>query len=542
LAARRAADEPAPRTGSRRKKCRGKNLRGETPTAVPNRGWITASIMLANIMQGVDNTIANVALPHIQGSLSASQDQIAWVLTSYIVAAAITMPLTGWMAGRLGIKYVFLFSVGGFTIASALCGAAASLEQLVLYRALQGVCGAGLIPLSQAVLLQINPPEQHGKAMAVYGIGTMMGPISGPLFGGWLTENFSWRWIFYVNVPVGSLAAIMVATFVHDPSYIRRQIKSIDWWGLGYLSIGIASLQIMLDKGERLDWFSSHTIVIMTILGVAALLFFTIRELTTKEPIVDLRVLHNRTFAVGTLFTTIIMFAMYGTYILIPLYCQQISGYTPLMAGMVLSIQSFATFASIVFAGRLFNRYDPRIMVAIGCLMGGYGSWDMAHFYSDIDFWNIAIPGIYRGIGSGLIFIPLSTISLGAVSREEMGTASGLFNMVRTIGGSIGIAILIAMLSSHAQIHQSYLSARLDTFHFDVWNHLYPSAAGMMTQLDRHGREPILDMLYVEMQRQATVMAFVDDFRLIAYIFFALTPLAFVMRRPASLAASAAGH
>jgi DHA2 family multidrug resistance protein len=343
-------------------------------------------------------------------------------------------------------------------------------------------------------------------------------------------------------VPVGSLAAIMVATFVHDPSYIRRQIKSIDWWGLGYLSIGIASLQIMLDKGERLDWFSSHAIVIMTIVGVAALLSFTIRELTTKEPIVDLRVLHNRTFAVGTFFTTVIMFAMYGTYILIPLYCQQIAGYTPLMAGMVLSIQSFATFASIVFAGRLFNRFDPRYMVALGCVLGGYGSWSMAHFYTGIDFWGIALPGVYRGIGSGLIFIPLSTISLGAVSKEEMGTASGLFNMVRTIGGSIGIAILIAMLSSNTQIHQSYLSARVDPFSFGIWRHAYPAAASAMDQFSRYSQAPVLGMLYQEMERQAAVMAFLDDFRLIAYIFFVLTPLSFLMRKPAAFAAASASH
>jgi DHA2 family multidrug resistance protein len=511
-------------------------------SAAASKWLIAIAVMLATIMEVLDTTIANVALLHIRGSLSAGVDEAAWVLTSYIVANAIIIPLTGWCGAYFGRKRYFLFSIILFVGSSLFAGASPNLQTLIVCRILQGIGGGAMMPLSQAILMETFPPEEQAVAMSVWGLGMMLGPVMGPLLGGWITDNYSWRWIFYVNVPVGSIAALMVATFVHDPSYIRRQIKSIDWWGLGYLSIGVACTQIMLDKGERLDWFGSHLIIGLTIFAALGTVFFIIRELTTKEPIVDLRVLHNRTFAVGTLFTTVIMFAMYGTYILIPLYCQQIAGYTPLMAGMVLSIQSFATFTSIVFAGRLFNRYDPRIMVAIGCLLGGYGSWDMARFYTGIDFWNIALPGIYRGIGSGLIFIPLSTISLGAVSKEEMGTASGLFNMVRTIGGSIGIAILIAMLSSHAQIHQSYLSARVDTFNFGLWSRSYPAAAGLMTQLNRQSQEPLLGMLYVEMQRQASVMAFVDDFRLIAYIFFALTPLAFVMRRPASLAAPAPGH
>ncbi|HEX4209306.1 MAG TPA: DHA2 family efflux MFS transporter permease subunit [Candidatus Binataceae bacterium] len=512
-------------------------------SAAPSNKWLIAiAVMLATIMEVLDTTIANVALLHIRGSLSAGVDEAAWVLTSYIVANAIIIPLTGWCGAYFGRKRYFLFSIILFVGSSLFAGASPNLQTLIVCRILQGIGGGAMMPLSQAILMETFPPEEQAVAMSVWGLGMMLGPVMGPLLGGWITDNYSWRWIFYVNVPVGTIAALMVATFVHDPSYIRRTIKSIDWWGLCYLSVGVACIQIMLDKGERLDWFSSHLITWLTILGALGTLFFIIRELTAKEPIVDLRVLHNRTFAVGTLFTTVIMFAMYGTYILIPLYCQQIAGYTPLMAGMVLSIQSFATFASIVLAGRLFNRFDPRVMVAIGCLLGGYGSWAMAHFYTGIDFWNIALPGIYRGIGSGLIFIPLSTISLGAVSKEEMGTASGLFNMVRTIGGSIGIAILIAMLSSHAQIHQSYLSARVDTFSFGLWSRSHPAASGVMTQLDRHGHSPILGMLYVEMQRQATVMAFLDDFRLIAYIFFILTPLAFVMRRPASPAAPSGGH
>jgi MFS transporter, DHA2 family, multidrug resistance protein len=508
--------------------------------ASANKWLIAIAVMLATIMEVLDTTIANVALLHIRGSLSAGVDEAAWVVTSYIVANAIVIPLTGWFGAYFGRKRYFLFSILLFVTSSLLAGAAPNLQTLIVCRVLQGFGGGAMMPLSQAILMETFPPEEQAVAMSVWGLGMMLGPVMGPLLGGWITDNYSWRWIFYVNAPVGIIAAVMVAAFVHDPSYLRRAIKSIDWWGLSYLSIGVASLQIMLDKGERLDWFGSHLIIGLTVLAVAGLVLFIARELTTAEPVVDLRVLNNRTFAVGTAFTTIIMFAMYGTYILIPLYCQQISGYTPLMAGMVLSIQSFATFASIVLAGRLFNRFDPRVMVAIGCLMGGYGSWAMAHFYTGIDFWNIAIPGIYRGVGSGLIFIPLTTISLGAVSKEDMGTASGLFNMVRTIGGSIGIAVLIAMLSSNAQIHQSYLSARLDTFRFSIWSQTNPAASGIIDGISRHGMAPMMGMVYQEMQRQAAVMSFLDDFRLIAYIFFVLTPLVFMMGRPTSMARAAA--
>jgi len=277
--------------------------------------------MLANIMQGVDNTIANVALPHIQGSLSASQDQIAWVLTSYIVAAAITMPLTGWLAGRLGIKYVFLACVGGFTIASALCGAAASLEQLVLYRALQGICGAGLIPLSQAVLLQINPPERHGQAMAVYGIGTIMGPISGPLLGGWLTENYSWRWIFYVNVPVGILCVVGILAFIRHSRNVHRE--PFDMFGFVTLSFGIGALQLMLDRGELKDWFHSHEIWTEATITALSFYLFAVHTATTGErSFINRGLLTNINFVAGTLLMFSIGAIMTATLALLPTMLQ----------------------------------------------------------------------------------------------------------------------------------------------------------------------------------------------------------------------------
>jgi MFS transporter, DHA2 family, multidrug resistance protein len=295
----------------------------------------------------------------------------------------------------------------------------------------------------------------------------------------------------------------------------------------------------MLDKGERLDWFDSHFIRTLTVISSVGLLMFVIQELRTSEPIVDLRVLRNRTFAIGTVFTTIMMFGTYGTYILIPLFCQQIAGYTPMLAGLVLSIQSLGTLLSILFAGRLFNRVDPRLIVSVGCIAGGVGSWYMTQFHAQIDFWNIAMPGLLRGIAAGFMFLPLTTLSLGSVSMEDMGTASGLFNMVRTIGGSIGIAMLVAMLASGAQIHQSYLVGHLDLFRLNLLQHSYPI---LSADLMLHGGAPTLQMMYLEMQRQASVMAFVDDFRIIACLFFVLTPIALLMHKPTAHASPAAGH
>src|SRR5215470_17817531 len=344
--------------------------------SAPSNKWLIAvAVMLATIMEVLDTTIANVALLHIRGSLSAGVDEAAWVLTSYIVANAIIIPLTGWCGAYFGRKRFFIFSILLFVFGSLMAGASANLQMLVFCRVLQGLGGGAMMPMSQAILMETFPPEQQAVAMSVWGMGMMLGPVGGPILGGWITDNYSWRWIFYINVPIGITAALMVAVFVHDPSYIRRGIQRIDWWGLWLLAIGIACVQVMLDKGERLDWFDSHLILALTAIGSALLAVFVIRELSTAEPIVNLRVLQNRSFAIGTIFTTVVMFGMYGTYILIPLFCQQISGYTPMLAGLVLSIQSLGTLVSILFAGRLFNKIDPRLMVAAGCLAGGVGSW-----------------------------------------------------------------------------------------------------------------------------------------------------------------------
>ena len=509
-----------------------------------NRWLVAMAVMLAAVMEVLDMTIANVALDHIRGSLSAGVDEAAWVLTSYIVSNAVVLPLTGWLGTYFGRKRFFLFCVVSFTISSFLCGAAPNLPSLVVFRILQGACGGALMPMSQAILFETFPPQEHAKAMAVWGIGMMLGPILGPILGGLITESYSWRWIFYINLPLGILAFFLVSTLVEDPHYVKREIKKIDWLGLGLLTLSIAGMQIVLDKGERLDWFASDQIVFLTILSGVALVLFVMQELRTKEPIVDLRIFKNSTFTVGTAFTTLVMFALYGTMVLTPLYCQLIAGYTPLLAGKVLAFQYVGTFASIMLAGRLFNRVDPRFLVFFGCCSAGYGALDMTHFNPDIGYWEIAWPGFFRGLGSGLIFVPITTLSMSAVPREHMGTASGLFNMVRTIGGSVGIALLITLLSRGAQIHQQYLTAHVHMYNPEVWQRVALVNSGAIPGLGGAGAQQgaVLALMYKGVQHQALLLAFLDNFRIVAYLFFALSPFVFLMKRPPKATAPAAGH
>jgi MFS transporter, DHA2 family, multidrug resistance protein len=504
--------------------------------AVGNKWLVALAVMLATIVEVLDTTIANVALDHIRGSLSAGVDEAAWVLTSYIVGNAIVIPLTGWLGSVFGRKRFFIFCIVLFTTSSFLCGSALNIQSLVCFRVLQGFGGGAMMPLSQAILMETFPPQERGMAMAVWGVGMMLGPVLGPTLGGWITDNYSWRWIFYINAPVGIIAILLIALILEDPPYIKREVKRVDWLGISFLVLGMGCLQILLDKGERVDWFGSDLIIILALLSAVGLLLFILQELRSKEPVVDLRILQNRTFAVGTFFTTVIMFALYGTFVLIPLYCQLVAGYTPLLAGQVLSFQSIGTFFSMLLAGRLFNRVDPRLLVSLGCLAAGWGSWDMTYFNPQIGFWEIAWAGFFRGAGSGLIFVPLTTLSLGAVPKEQMANASGLFNMVRTIGGSIGIALLITFLSRGTQIHQNYLTTHIHPYNPELWQRLALAHSGALPGLagGRMLDGSFLALIYREVQQQALLMSFVDDFRLLAYLFLVMSPIVFLMRRPQS--------
>jgi DHA2 family multidrug resistance protein len=483
---------------------------------------ITLSIMLANIMQGVDNTIANVALPHIQGSLSASQDQIAWVLTSYIVAAAIMMPLTGWLAGRLGIKYVFLASVAGFTLASALCGAATSLSQLVVYRALQGVCGAGLIPLSQATLLQINPPERHGQAMAVFGIGTILGPISGPLLGGWLTDNYSWRWIFYVNLPVGVLCTLGILVFIRQTRTVHRE--PFDFFGFLTLSLGVGALQLMLDRGELKDWFHSYEIWIeATAAGLGFYLFAVHTATTTGRSFLNRELLTSPNFIAGTMLMFAVGAIMTGTLALLPTMMQQLLNYPVFTTGLVTAPRAFGTLVAMFVVARLIGKVDNRLIILFGFSLTAFAMWQMTGFALTMDPWPIITSGLVQGFGLGCTFVPLNIVALSTLPRTILTQATAIRSLMRNLGGSIGISILVATLAENTQIIHSRL---VETLRPDNPLMHMPSSRLPFGLGDAGG----VAALNHEVTRQAAMVAYIDDFRLMMLICLCSLPLLLLLR------------
>jgi DHA2 family multidrug resistance protein len=496
---------------------------------------ITASIMLANIMQGVDNTICNVALPHIQGSLSASQDQIAWVLTSYIVCSAIMMPLTGWLAGRFGIKYVFLFSVAGFSIASALCGAATTLGQLVFYRGVQGICGAGLIPLSQATLLSINPPERHGHAMAVFGTGTIFGPMSGPLLGGWLTEDYSWRWIFYVNVPIGILCTLGIIIFIRHTRNVRRE--DFDMFGFVTLSLAVGALQLMLDRGELKDWFHSSEIWIETVIAGLCFYLFTVHTSTTGErSFLNRELLKNPNFIAGTLLMFAVGLIMTGNLALLPTMMQQLMNYPAFTTGMLTAPRALGVMVAMFIVARLIGRVDNRLIIMFGFLMTAGAMWQMTGFSLYMGPGPIVISGLIQGFGLGCTFVPLNLIALSTLPRHILTQATAIRSLMRNLGGSIGISVLIATLTENTQIVHSRLVEGLrpdnPLLHgtFGATSYSLTAPAGVAA-------------LNHEVTRQAAMVAYINDFKMMMIIALLSLPLLLLLRearRQASKAQPAA--
>jgi MFS transporter, DHA2 family, multidrug resistance protein len=498
-------------------------VRGETPAPVPNRGMITISIMLANIMQGLDNTILNVALPHIQGSLSASQDQIAWALTSYIVCAAVMMPLTGWLAGRFGIKYVFLASVIGFTIASALCGAATSLAELVIFRAFQGVAGAGLIPLSQATLLRINPPERHGHAMAVFGIGTILGPIMGPMLGGWLTQDYSWRWVFYINLPVGVLCTIGILVFIRQTRNVHRE--AFDFLGFVTLSLGIGALQLMLDRGELKDWFHSIEIWIEAIAAGLGFYLFTVHTATTTErSFLNRDLLTSMNFAIGTVLMFCVGLIMTGTLALLPTMLQNLMNYPAMTTGLVTAPRGIGTMAAMFMVARLINRVDNRLIILFGFSLTAVSMWQMSGFSLQMGMTPVIISGVLQGFGLGCTFVPLNTIALSTLPRHILTQGTAIRSLMRNLGGSIGISILVATLAENTQVVHSRLveSLRPDN---PLLHGPYLAPFSLVTPSG-------IAALNAEVTRQAAMVAYVDDFKLMMLIALLALPLLLLLREP----------
>jgi MFS transporter, DHA2 family, multidrug resistance protein len=485
-------------------------VRSEPQPPVAHRGPLTFAIMLANIMQGLDTTIANVALPHIRGSLSASLDQISWVLTSYIVAAAIMMPLTGWLAGRFGIKIVFVLSVAGFTLASALCGSATSLTELVLYRGLQGICGAGLVPLSQAVLLQINPPERHGQAMAVFGIGTILGPICGPVLGGWLTYDYNWRWVFYINLPVGVIATLGMLIFGRDSRHAHRE--PFDLLGFVTLSLAIGALQMLLDRGELKDWFGSTEIWVEAALcGVAFYLFIVHTATATDRSFLNRDLLKNLNFTVGTVLMFMVGLIMNGTLALLPTMLQDLMSYPVLTTGLVTAPRGVGSMIAMFAVARLINRVDNRLIILFGLLLTAVSMWQMTEFSLAMGMEPIIVSGLVQGFGLGCTFVPLNTIALSNLPRQILTQGTALRSLMRNLGGSIGIAVLEALLTQNTQIVHSRLVEQLRPDN-PLARAPYLAAPYSLTT------PPGIAALNAEVTRQAAMVAYINDFALMMVI------------------------
>ena len=509
-----------------------------TPSPPPPRvnKWVVAlTVMLPTFIEVMDTSVVNVSLPHIQGSLNAGLDEVTWVLTSYLVSNAIIIPMTGWLAGIFGRKRYLLFSLIVFTISSIVCGAAPSLEVLVLFRVLQGLGGGGLQPLSQAILLESFPPKEHGIAMAVFGMGVVMAPILGPVVGGWITDNWSWRWVFYINLPAGILAVAMAVFSIHDPAYIRRRVIRIDTWGIFLLTVGLGCLQIVLDKGEREDWFSSHFIVILSVIAALSLVLFVLVELRTPHPVVNLRVFKDRSFAAGNVIMFAGFFCLFGSIVLLPLYLQNLMGYTALWAGLVLGPGGLASFLIMPVAGVLMKKgFNPRNLLAAGLCASAYSLWMMAGFSLDGDFMTFTLPRVVQAFGMGLFFVPLSAATYVNIPREEMGNASGVFNLLRNLGGSFGVAFSTTVLAQRSQVHQSFLVEHVTPYNpafqeffmrVRLWFETHQPLAHVPPE------KAALAVAYREVLRQANMLAFNDTFWLLAIGTALLIPLTLIFRR-----------
>ena len=484
------------------------------------RGLITVSIMLATIMQALDTTIANVALPHIQGSLSAAADQITWVLTSYIVAAAIATPLTGWLAGRYGRKTVFLASVAGFTLASALCGLAGSLTEIVLFRLMQGLCGAALVPLSQSVLLDINPPEKVGSAMAIWGAGIMVGPILGPALGGWLTDNFNWRWVFYINLPVGILAFTGVALFIHE--HRAHNHPRFDLFGFATLSLGVGMLQMMLDRGEQKDWFGSTEIWIETLLAALGFYLFIVHTATAKSiTFLNRLLLTDRNFVAGTIFIFFVGVILYATLALLPPMLQELFNYPVTLTGLVTAPRGIGTMVAMIVGGKLIGKVDIRWLLLLGMALTVLALWQMTHFDLQMGMGPVIVSGIFQGIGLGFVFTPLSTITFSTLGRHLRNDGTSIYSLVRNIGSSIGISIVTALLTENTQINHATLAEHIRPDN--------PLIAALGFPL-RGATSAQIAAINARITEQAVMIAYLDDFKMMMVIGILMMPLLLLLR------------
>ena len=487
--------------------------------------WIVAlTVMLPTVIEIIDTSVVNVSLNHIRGSLSAGLDEATWTITSYLVSNAIIIPLTGWLSRLFGRKRYLIYSITLFTLSSFFCGLAWSLSSLVIFRILQGIGGGALQPLSQSILLETFPKKQHGMAMAVFGVGIMFGPIIGPLFGGWITDNWSWHWIFFINIPIGLISILMVLFFIVDPPYMNRMKMKVDYWGLMFLTVGIGCLQIVLDKGEMEDWFASNFITYLSLISVVSLLLFVACEFFVEHPIINFKIFRNVTFSTGNVLMFCAFFNLFASIVLLPIYLQTLMGYTATLAGMVLGPGGMATLISMPLAGRLITKMNPKYLLGFGLIVAAYATHLMAQFNLLADFNTVIWPRIILGVGMGFLFIPLNTTTMSGIENENMGNASAIFNLVRNLGGSFGIAFVTTLLARRSQFHQSRLVEGLTPFD-RIYQHALPLVPSPSADV---ATGP--GMIYRQLLRQASMMSFNDAFYLLSIFLLCLVPLVLLMK------------
>jgi DHA2 family multidrug resistance protein len=498
-----------------------------------NRWIVAITVMLPTLIEIVDTSVVNVSLDHIRGSLSAGIDESTWAITSYLVSNAIIIPISGWLSRLFGRKHYLIFSIGLFTFSSFMCGSSWNLQSLVFFRVLQGLGGGALQPISQAILLETFPPYQHGMAMAIFGIGIMFGPIIGPLLGGWITDNWSWHWIFYINVPIGIISILMTLFFIIDPPYMQRVKMKIDTWGLLFLAIGLGCLQIVLDKGEREDWFSSGFITWMSYLSISSLMMFILVEFFAENPIVNLRTFKNLSFSTGNIIMFFVFFNLFGSIVLLPIFLQTLMGYTSFLAGLALGPGGIVTMIAMPIAGKLVTKVNPKAILALGIAVAGYSVHMMGQFNLQVDFSTIFWPRVVLGVGMGFLFIPLTTMTMSSIKKEEMGNATAIFNLLRNLGGSFGVAFITTMLARRAQFHQVHLVEHLTPF-----NRNFQAALPNISQiLQGRGIPPSLSeqgslgVIYGEVIRQASMLSFNDAFYLLSTMMMLILPLVLLMKK-----------
>jgi DHA2 family multidrug resistance protein len=512
----------------------GKSPPADTHWHPSHNPWLIATaVMAATFMEVLDTSIANVSLPHIAGNLSATTSESTWVLTSYLVSNAIVLPITGWLAIYFGRKRLLILCIGLFTAASVLCGLAPNLGSLILARILQGIGGGAMLPISQAILLESFPPHKRGVAMATFAMGVVVAPILGPTLGGWITDNYSWRWIFYINLPVGIFAALMAQAFVEDPPYIRHaKIERVDASGFLYLAVWLGTLQIVLDKGEQEGWFDSAWIKTFVTISALGFVAFLIRELTTEHPIVNLRILKNRNYAAGILLITTLAAVLYGTTAALPIFLQTMMGYPALQSGYALSPRGMGAFVTTILVGRLVGRVPNRVLMLNGFILLSVSSFWMAHINLQISVWQVIWPSVLNGVAISFIFVPLTTSTMGHLRQEQMGNATGIFNLMRNLGGSFGIALVSTFIDRRAQVHQASMVSHLTPYNHAYMEQLATAEAALRAHTDTvTAHLQAQHLLYGKLLQQANLWSFVEDFRLFGVLCLVCLPLVLLFKR-----------